>query len=135
MDITTLVQTAIVSALTANHGIQVFVGTRIYELQAPAQTPYPFIIMTLMAGGDTNISPRREIDLEYLIEAWAENSAVAATIAGYVDGALHEQTLTIDGWTNYRTHANAQRSQIENDEGKQIWRRGAIYQITIADAN
>jgi hypothetical protein len=83
----------------------------------------------MTAGGDSNTSPRRDVDVIYRVEFVSTSLATARSGAGYIDDALHDQALTITGWSNYRMMADRLFQQDEIINGKMWHRRGAFYRV------
>ncbi len=50
-----------------------------------------------------------------------------------IDGRLHGQTLTVDGWGNYWTARESDFTYHELVGGVLYWHRGAQYRIRIAE--
>lgn len=111
------------------------VGTRIYRDMAPQGAAYPMVIYAWSGGGDDNDTPARSRSPLYQVRAVsAESADEAGDIAAVIDGLLHHQTLTVSGYTNYRTTQTSEVNGAEFDEGagKRFWHRGAVYRIRIA---
>ena len=92
------IDTALYTKLTTTGGTAVY-GTRVYAVQAPQGTvaPMPYVVFSHIAGGDLNMSPSRIVDVRYQVDCWAESQVVAKQMASYVEAALHEQPLTVNG--------------------------------------
>jgi hypothetical protein len=121
-----LAGTAIVTALG---------GTAIYCGQAPANKEPPYIIYGLAGGGDTNTSPRADLDVLYTAKCVAVNPAQARTVANLIRDALHQQkdNFTMDGgWGCYWLAQEQLVSYIENKEQVQFHHKGANYRIRAA---
>lgn len=129
--IASLLETALYSKLTSGTALAALVSTRIYDTHVPASGTYPLVLFQHVAGGDTNSSPRRDVDVQFRVEAMARSAAEARQIAGFIDDLLHEQELTITGWSNYRLVAEALFNRVDQDEMQQVFRKGAIYRISV----
>jgi hypothetical protein len=125
------IETGLYQRLTTTGGT-VFYGLRVYEGQAPAGDPLPYVIFNHMAGGEENMTPTRGIDADYLVECVASTRADARSGAGYIEAALHDQTLTFSGWNCVAVTQTRLFSRIDNVEGKQWFRRGAYYRIRLS---
>lgn len=127
------IETALYTKLTTTGGTAVY-GTRVYAVQAPQGTvaPMPYVVFSHIAGGDLNISPSRIVDVRYQVDCWAESQVVAKQMASYVEAALHEQALTVNGWNHIGTTQLDLIATVENENQKQYWRRGADYRIRVS---
>ena len=92
------------SALTTLLG-----GTAIYSMVAPTGRALPYVIFYMAVGDIPNRAPRDEMDTLYRIESRANIRGSAAAIHTAVYAAIHEQTLTVSGWTNYTTEADREQ--------------------------
>ena len=129
-DIYTLIQTALVNKLLANSSIAA--GGGVWELPAPEDVPYPFYTFFPQSLTDMNQSPRRGVEALFLVECWSDSLSQVRAGAGYIDTALHDQELTISGWSNWRlTHDSILLLPPEQIAGRLIYRRGGVYRISI----
>lgn len=128
----TAIETGLFSKLSAAAGTVLWgAGTavRVYAEQAPALTTAPYVIFFHVAGGDENMNPAGSFDVIYQVECWANVLAQARQGQTYINAALHHQTLTISGATNFWTVQQDLIRSVENVDGKQFWRRGATFQF------
>ena len=132
MNLQALIETALVTKLSANANLVALVGTNIFVDQAPAQTPFPFVIFFPVAGGFDNDHLLSSANVDYQIEVYAMDVPTARTGAGYLNDALHMQTLNIASWTTYWMAQTKVFSRFENLEGNQYYSRGGIYNIRIS---
>lgn len=110
-----------------------FYGTRIHAVQAPKNEPRPYVVYQHYAGGDTNVSPSRIVDVVYKVEAIADTGAEAATLAGYIEAALHDQALTIpNGWSHIATTQEGLLNLVENYQGEQRYRAGGFFRTRMS---
>jgi len=117
------------SALTTELG-----GTLIYNKQAPQDPGTKYVVFNWSGGGDENLTPHRTRNVVYTVQAVASTQADAATVDRLIDAALHEQTLTVSGWTNFWTAREDDINYVEQDAGGvPIYHVGAIYRIRIDD--
>lgn len=135
------VEAAIYSRLAGTAGLTALLATppaghtaSIFLDEAPQGASYPYVIFGLQGGGDDNKSPHRAQSLLYMAKALATaNMKAAGNIDTQIDGALHLNTLTVTGWTNFWL---ARESEIEFPEniggGKRVFHRGGVYRIRIA---
>ncbi len=124
----TAIETGIYNKLTSAAGTALW-GTRVYADQAPAAPTFPYVIYTYASGSDENVNPAGSFDVEYQVECWGTALSQARSGMTYINAALHHQTLTITGTSNFWTVQRGLISTVENVDGRQFWRRGAVYQI------
>jgi len=100
------------------------VTPRIYNLQAPIQSALPYIVFYHNAGGFDNLTPRGEYTFDYRVECVADSRQVCYTVANACATHLHNNDIPLTGYSNYSTKIGQVYSFIENDNGKQYWRKG-----------
>lgn len=117
-------------ALTSELG-----GTaRIFEMLAPPEQALPYVIFNWQGGGDENLTPSRMVNEVWTVKGVADTLAKAKLIAEDIDGALHMQTLTVTGWTNFLCRReDSLRYQEVDEAGNPIWNVGALYRIRLGD--
>ena len=98
---------------------------------APQGTALPYVIFQWQGGGDDNLTPRRGRNLIYTVKALAADADTAENIDEQIDLALHYQTLTVSGWTNYRMAREDDVNYQEEPTGVPVWHIGAMYRIEI----
>src|SRR5579885_203940 len=102
-DTDTLFNTALVTALNANSALNTLCCGDIFDTIAPDIDGLDnYVVFQNVAGGDTNDSPRRNLDITYRVEFISTDIAHARAGAGHIEEALHQQELTISGWSNWR---------------------------------
>ena len=107
-------------------------ATAIYESFAKKGVALPYCIYQHMGGGDENLTPSRMLNEVWLVKGVSESLAAAKTIAAAIDDVLHDQTLTVSGWTNFWTaRENAVKYAEVGDDGKPIYHRGGLYRIRL----
>lgn len=109
--------------------------TAIYNLQAPEEQDYPYIVFNVQGGGDENQSQHRTKNLVVFVRAYAAASAAqAGSIDTQIDAALHLNPLTITGWSNFWLARERDIELVENDpSGRQIFTSGGLYRVRIED--
>ena len=89
-----------------------------------------YVVFQWQGGGDDNKTPSRARSVLYTVYGVGLTPEAAAAIDGYIDAALHDQTLTITGWTNYWTARESDINFVETDsQGITRHRIGGIYRI------
>lgn len=122
--------TALYQRLTTTGGTALW-QDRVYAHQAPQGASLPCVIFNPISGGDLSISPSRLVETRYEIECLADTLAQARQGTDYLESTLHEQALTVSGWNHLGTTQLTLLSRVENLEGRQCWRRGALYRIRL----
>ena len=107
-------------------------GSAVYNQVAPQGTARPYIVFFNAGGGPANDTPSDTRAYVYAVKGVADASKKAGTIAGKIETALHRQTLTVTGYTNYQTMATDTISNVEAlSDGALVFHRGAYYRIGI----
>lgn len=118
---------ALYTALCAGTAVTMQVGgttaPRIYNHQAPAGVSRPFILFYEASTVVPNRTPHHDLDSLYRVEVVADTRATAEAIRGATYAALHRQTLTVSGYSNYQLEATRNTSLVDNIDGKQVFRR------------
>ena len=114
---------AVYSKLAGTAGITSIVSTRIYNLQAPANATLSYIIFYAGSEIVPNTQPRNDLNAVYRVDSWSATRAGAEALSAAVFSALHEETLTIAGWSNYWMVCESKQVLIQNVDGKQYFRR------------
>lgn len=123
------VETALYTTLSGNSGVLAGVGTRIYNPQAPAGTGLPYLLFYLASGLMPNWTPALFVDDVYRVEAVGRTRAEAESVFNAAFTALHLQTLTISGWSNYWTACEQIVTRVDIIEGTQFYRRIGDFRI------
>jgi hypothetical protein len=111
-------------------------GTSIWKGVAPKSQALPYLVFNHQAGGDRNLTPRRQRDPVYQIKAVAANDTDALAIMGEVDALLHEQTLTISGWASIQILRIEDVKFVElDDAGEFIYHEGGLFRFKTNKSN
>jgi len=119
----------LITSTTITNAVGGMPNPRIYNLQAPLTSALPYIIFYHNAGGIDNMTPRGEYTFDYRVECVADSRLSCYTIISASTTHLHNNDMPLAGYSNYRTKVGQVYSFIENDGGKQYWRKG--FDITI----
>lgn len=107
-------------------------GTLVYNALAPQNPGTKYVVFQWQGGGDANESPTRMRNLLYAVRGIATTKATAYAIDTAIDDALHNQTLTVTGWTNIQCHRETDINFIEQDAGGvNRYHAGGIYRVII----
>lgn len=132
-DVITALETGLYSKLTGQASlITALGGTLIYNKIAPQNPGSKYCIFQWQGGGDANESPTRMRDLLYTVRGIATTQVAANAIDAAIDTALHNQALTVSGWTNIWCARETDVNFIEQDAGGvNRYHAGGIYRIII----
>ncbi len=130
-----LIEGALYTKLTGNANLQSLVAAKIFDTKATQPTADPYVLFQFTGGGDENETPRREVNVVYRVEGVSRVQATARTIAGYIDEALHDQALTLTGWSNYRMMQENYFNLEQIIEGIQFYRKGGFYRIMLSKSD
>ena len=120
---------ALFEKLTGTGAVTALVSTRIYDQYVPLGIARPYVVFYHAGGGPGNTVPRETIDTVFRVEAVGEDNPTTKAVFNAVFAALHGQTLTISGWSNYWTKVDGVRTLVDQVDGKQLHRRMADVQI------
>ena len=115
------VSAAIRARLIAVSAVTALVGQRVYTTAAPPGAAMPYVVIDLPAGQMDNTTPRQAIDDVYRVHSWAEAPSTAASVHGAVYDAVHDNGLTLAGWSNYSTKCESQQKLFDNLTGTNYW--------------
>lgn len=107
----------------------------IFSLQARDNAPLPYLVYSIQGGGDENLTPHRTKNIVLFIRAYSQVSeAQAGSIDAQIDAAMHLQTLSVTGWSNFWTAREEDLTAVNIlDNGNKIWMSGGFYRIKIED--
>jgi len=130
-----IVEAGLYSALSNDSDITDAVGgEHIFNSVAPQGQARPYIIYVFTGGGHENINPSELINMSYMVKAVADDGTEAGDIDALIQAALHKQTLTVTGYTNFYTHREEEMQLVETaGDGTLIHHHGAQYRIRIDD--
>lgn len=118
---------AMYSKLAGTAAVTAIVGSgtaaRIYNLQAPAGAALDYIIFYAGSEIVPNTQLRDDLNAVYRVDCWGLTRARAEALSAVVFSALHKETLTVAGWTNYWMRCEGKTDFVANVDGKQFYRR------------
>lgn len=128
-------ETAIYSTLAAGTALTTTLGgTAIYNNLAPRDKALPYVIFSQQSGREDDETPRRTLTFRYLVKGVANSMSAAGTVADQVDTLLHDNALSVSGWTNYWMHRETTVRYIETtDAGEHIGHAGAVYTVRLSE--
>jgi streptogramin lyase len=116
--------------LVADGTISTAVGGRIYAGLAPYDATQPWVVLTIAAGGDINISPKDELDVDLTVKAISTDALTAQTIADAIRAALHDADPTLaGGWQSFRLQHTIAFMYSEMVDQRQYWHAGGNYRL------
>lgn len=127
------VEAGLYSALVAGTAlIGTLGGTAIYNGVAPRDATLPYVVFSLAAGMEENMTPTDSQRYVYLVKGVASSLLTAGTIADQINTLLHKQTLTVSGATNFWTSRESMVRYTEVlDTGRTVGHAGGEYLIRI----
>ena len=104
----------------------------IWAMVAKKDTPLPYVVFQWQGGGEQNLTPSRIRNVVYTVKAVAYAKSSATAIDTQIDAALHDQTLSVSGWTNWATtrEDDVQYAEVAED-GRVVWHIGAVYRFRL----
>ena len=130
-----VLNTALYSRLQTTSAITSLLAgtTAIYNLQAPNNASYPYIIFSLQGGGDDNDTANRTKNLVLFVRAYSGVSALqAGSIDAQIDTALHLVPLTVSGWTDFWLAREEDLETVETEpNGQKIYMQGGFYRARL----
>ncbi len=107
-------------------------GTAIYNSMAPKTATLPYVIFSYAGGAEENLTPTESQRLVYLVKGVASTLYQAGQIADEIKVLLHNQVLTVSGWTNFWTALETPIEYVETTPaGQRIGHAGGEYAIRI----
>ena len=109
-------------------------GVAIFQTQAPDNQSLPYVVFSYQGGGDLNINPWRIKDLLIFVRAYSGDSGAAAgAIDTQLDALLHNKTLTVAGWKNFKTRRETDiEPVVQLPSGENAYCAGGIYRIRLS---
>ena len=127
--------TALYSRLQGTSAIRSLLAgsTAIYNMQAPNNAAYPFIVFSIQGGGDDNETANRTKNLLLFVRAYSGVSAMqAGSIDAQIDAALHFVPLSVSGWTDFWIAREEDLETVETKpDGNNIYMRGGFYRVRL----
>ena len=109
-------------------------GTAIYQGQAPPGTDRPYVMFDWAGGGHENINPSELTNFVYAVKGVSDVLETAADIDARVKTVLHNQSITVAGYTNFWLARETEVRLIEAaPDGNPIFHYGANYRIRLDD--
>jgi hypothetical protein len=108
-------------------------GTAIYELQAPDETPLPYVVWNVQAGGPRNDTHHNARDLMLFARGYADKSKTAGEIDYEISLLLHRKTVAVTGYNNFWTAREEDIALVENPPNHDpIYMAGGMYRIRLS---
>jgi len=106
----------------------------VFNQQAPPGAGYPLVIFQQQGGGDENKTPHRSQNFLYVVKGVSSVSLEqAGTIDAAIDAALHLQSITATGWTNFWLARETEiRFTETTPQGVNYYHAGAVYRLRVA---
>ena len=106
--------------------------TAIYPGVAPQGTALAYVVYSYAGGGLENITPSELHSNLYMVKGVAASISAAGAIQAQIKAALHLQTLTVQGYTNFDMACEAEVQVNETlKDGTFAWHRGYYVRIRL----
>ncbi len=106
--------------------------TAVYYLEAPDSETLPYVVYSGVAGGPMNITPSDIRDNVVYVRGYAYRPDTAGSIDAAISNLLHGHTLTVSGYTNWRTIREEEIEVVEVViSGERVYSAGANYRISL----
>ncbi len=107
-------------------------GTAIYYSLAPGTVPPPYVIFNLQTGREDNETKSRSERRVYLVKGVADSQGSADTLSAEIDALLHDQELTVAGFTVFWMERDTIVEFLEvKSDGQTIGHAGGEYLIRL----
>lgn len=124
---------AIRVALLQDLALNQAVAGQVYWDEAPKSATYPYIVVSLNAGGPDNRAALQMADLRYLVKAVGTNKTATVQIADQIYGALHEIELDgDDDWHIWRCQCISVVNYSVIEAEVRYTHSGGIYRIRMS---
>lgn len=139
MSVYTKLYPALYNQLTAGTTVTALLAgtTAIYDGMAPPNAAKPYVVLYDRGGGQQNITSSNLVTKLVEVTAFAGGAtgrAVAGTIDAAISALLHQQTLTVTGWTNYwMSREQDTVTDINEPTTDPVFGRGAYYRIELSE--
>lgn len=115
--------------LRNNAGVSALVGTRIRNQFAPQGLALPYIVFNQAAGGYEDDTAGEMFNGLIQMDCWAETRTAADSILDAVIALFQDDTLTVSGWNVFWVHHETQRTDFEEQSGKQYYRASGDFRV------
>ena len=127
------IEQALYAKMSADTAIVTELGSaKIYNLVIPQGVSLPAIRFFHSGGGEENLTPTRSLNVVYAVVGVSQASMKdAGEIADLIDTCLHDQALTITGWSNnfWTAGEGLIRYHELGKGGESYWHAGKYYRI------
>lgn len=131
-----VIEQALYSKLTSTSSITTLLASAnaVYNEEAPEGAAFPFVIFGEYAGSGDNDSPHDAIQMLYQLKGSATTGFLqAGAIDAAIRAALHRATLTVTGWTNFKTQWESPIKVLEHlPGGGSVFTVGGVYRLRLA---
>jgi hypothetical protein len=105
----------------------------IYYEQAPHKSVLPYVVFNIQGGGDLNLCPGRMKEVLYFVRGYTKASTAAAgLIDAQIDALLHNQSVTVTGWSSIDIQRETDMEETETAaNGEIIYMAGGVYRFSL----
>ena len=105
----------------------------IYRIQAPNEVAFPFVVFSVNSGGPRNETPSDRRDEVVWIRAYSKlGPAQAGSIDAAISGLLHNQPVTVTGYTTMHVQRELDAEFVDNlPNTEPVWMCGGMYRFML----
>ena len=105
----------------------------IYRIQAPNEVAFPFVVFGVNSGGPRNETPSDRRDEVVWIRAYSKlGPAQAGSIDAAISGLLHNQPVTVTGYTTMHVQRELDAEFVDNlPNTEPVWMCGGMYRFML----
>lgn len=129
-----LIENAFINRLLGHTQINLIASGFVFPIQAPPGNSMPYIEVRYAGGGNTNTSPRDDVEVVMQVIGYSTDNEQSGQLAGYFRDALHEQYIALAGWSNYYIQEDRLIERVKYGDQMPVYIRGALYEVR-ADKN
>lgn len=120
----------LVEYLKNNPMIRGKVEQAVFLDDTPSGESMPCIVCSYVSGGETNDSPRPNIEVVYKVSAYSHNKFNSAQIAGFVHRALNTKRIPLPyEWVNYWTAGYNWQIKTEYRSSQKVYISSRLYEF------
>ena len=109
-------------------------GERVYNRQAPPDTPFSYVLFQWQGGGEENVTPQESVNVLYTVKAVSTQVREALELADLVHEALQDADLVVSGWGTFWVRRESWVSYVDYDRtGRVFFHIGGVYRIRMEE--
>lgn len=125
--------TALITQLTTPAtALYALVAEKVYVVKAPDSAAFPFVLLNVQAGGDTNDTPVDFVELVYQVKGLATEKADSTSIEDAIRARLHKQAFSVSGWTLVSAMRESEIQYFELVNNVPCFHAGGLYRFRLS---